>query len=135
MVELLSRVDLQRSIVRDHETIVAQVMGVVKWGAEAEINGKHSRTEKYLPIKTICDIMALNRHCDLFLYGVNYVKEDMHQSKTGADSLNHHRLQSLFAFWPSVYRRSIAIHTTVDMAPLASLSNWGEQLAFGDQLE
>jgi hypothetical protein len=60
--------------------------------------------------------------------GVNYVKEDMRQSKTGANSLNHHRLQSLFAFWPSVYGRSIAVHTTVDVALLASLSNWGEQL-------
>ena len=81
-----------------------------------------------MPIKTICDIITWNRHSDLFLNGVNYVKEDMHQSKTGADSLNHHRLQSLFAFRPSVYRRSIAIHTTIDMAPLASLSSWGEQL-------
>jgi hypothetical protein len=52
----------------------------------------------------------------------------MHQSKTGADSLNDHRLQSLFAFWPSVYRRPIVIYTTVNMALLASLSNWGEQL-------
>jgi hypothetical protein len=54
----------------------------------------------------------------------------MHQSTTGADSLNYHRLQSLFTFWPSVYGRSIVIHTTVDVALLASLSNWGEQLAF-----
>ena len=51
----------------------------------------------------------------------------MQQSKTGADSLNH-RLQRLFAFWPSVYRSPIVVHTTVDMAPLASLINWGEQL-------
>ena len=62
----------------------------------------------------------------------------MHQSKTGADSLKH-RLQSLFAFWLSVYRRPVAIHitaqqrrTTADMAFcslfLAFLSNWGGQL-------
>ena len=31
--------DPQRNIVGDHETIVAQVMGVVKWGAEAKIKG------------------------------------------------------------------------------------------------
>jgi hypothetical protein len=61
----------------------------------------------------------------------------MQQNKTGADSLNYHRLQSLFAFWARVYRRSIAIHimaqqyrTTGDVVSLASFGDWGEQLIF-----
>jgi hypothetical protein len=56
----------------------------------------------------------------------------MHQSRTGADSLNHHRLQSLLAFWPSLYRNPIATHTTEDMASSASLSTWGEQLVLSE---
>ncbi|MDH4136148.1 MAG: hypothetical protein OEW09_05450, partial [Anaerolineae bacterium] len=56
-------VDLQRSIVGDYETIVAQVMGVVKWGAEAEIIRETLKARlKHLPIKTICDIIAPNMH-------------------------------------------------------------------------
>jgi hypothetical protein len=54
----------------------------------------------------------------------------MRQSKTEADSLNHPGLQSLFAFWPSVYHRSIVIHTTGDVASLASFGDWGKQLIF-----
>lgn len=53
----------------------------------------------------------------------------MRQSTTGSDSLNQHRLQSLFVFWPSVYHSSVAIHTTGDVASLVSLAT-GENTCF-----
>jgi hypothetical protein len=82
-----------------------------------------------LPIKTICDIIVSRQA----LRPVSsWFREDMHQSRTGADSLNHHRLQSLLAFRPSLYRSPIAIHTTEDMVSLASLSIGGEQLVLSE---
>ena len=82
---------------------------------------------KHLPIKTIYDIIASGQALRPVSLCVNHVKEDMRQSKTGAASLNH-RLQSLFAFWSSVYCRPIAVHTAVGTTFLAPLSNWGEQV-------